>query len=110
MQRIAVTTITQAECDEYAFLFEKLLAYRSLRIILRSNDSIKTLVCLPNNVFDIISQEEREINRQINRWWDLIDEKYILIYDDRMVLALDFDDCIIYSIDKEEWYKENPIE
>ncbi len=36
-----------------------------------------------------------------------MDEKYILEYDDRRVLALDFNECNIYSIDKRLWYEEN---
>lgn len=107
MQRIAVTTITQSECDEYAFLFEKLLAYRSLKTIIENNDSIKNLISFPGDVLDNIALDEKETNKKINGWWDKIDEKYILEYDDSRVLALDFNECIVYSIDKKEWYKES---
>lgn len=107
MQRIAVTTITQAECDEYAFLFEKLLAYRSLKTILRNNNNVKSIISFPVNVLDNIASDEKETNKKINGWWDKIDEKYILEYNDSKVLTLDFNECIIYSIDKKEWYKEN---
>lgn len=108
MQRVVVATVTQRECDEYAFLFEKLLAYRSLKIILDTKENIRRLVQLPSNIMDGIASEEKEVNKRINDWWNRMDEKYILEYDDRRVLALDFNECNIYSIDKREWYEENP--
>lgn len=110
MQRVAVTTLTQSECDEYAFLFEKLLAYRSLKFILGNNDKVKSLIRFPTNIFDNIALEEKETKTKINSWWDKIDEKYILEYNDTRILALDFNECVIYSYDKKDWYKEHQLE
>ncbi len=55
MQRIVVATITQIECDEYTFLFEKLLAYRSLKIILNTSENVKQFIEFPSNILDSIA-------------------------------------------------------
>lgn len=103
MDRRFVAHITKKETDEYSYLYERLLAFRSVRKIINSNADISRLAGF--NVADKdeiikIHNEEIKCTKAIKSWWDKIDERYVLDYDDRYVLVLDFDDCNIYSIDK----------
>lgn len=108
MQRLAIAKITKQECEEYAFLYEKLLAYRSLREIIKNNSESVLLAGFIIDSMNIlkIEEDEKQCNQDINSWWDKMDEKYVLEFDDRRLLVLDFDEHIIYSVDRKDWYKD----
>lgn len=113
MQRSIITTVTKEECDEYTLLYEKMLAYRSLKDVIKNNREVASLV---NIVADdeerlkIIDVDEKKCIDAINAWWDKIDKKYILEFDDRRLLVLDFDDRTIYSVDRIQWNNANSLE
>lgn len=103
MHRKLVAHITKKETDEYLSLHEKLLAFRSIRKIINQGTDIVQLAGFDiedKNEIIKIHNEEKKCTELIKSWWDKIDKQYILEYDDRYMLILDFDDCNIYSVDK----------
>lgn len=103
MNRRFIVHITKKESDEYSCLYERLLAFRSLRKIIKLDKDILKLVGFDVESKDEIKKihnEEKKCTDAIKSWWDKIDEQYMLEYDDRYMLVLDFDDCNIYSVDK----------
>lgn len=98
----SIVNITKQESDEYVLVLEKLLALRSLKIILGSNEKIKKELSITNDLTYEIGSEIKQLYKNISDWWERIDEKYVLVYNEDKMFNVDFNRCYIYEVDKYE--------
>lgn len=95
--------ITEEENDEYIVLLERLSAYHSLRLGLADHPELMAEVGLS----EAPSYRElyRDTYRNFTKWWQRMDEKYLLIHDENSLLLVDIHKRMIFAQPKEQQAK-----
>ena len=93
-------TITEEENDEYIVLLERLTAYHSLHLGLEDHPELMAEVGLSK------APSSRELYRQtyraFSKWWQRMDEKYMLVHDENSLLLVDVHKRMIFSQPKDQ--------
>ncbi len=93
-------SITEEENDEYIVLLERLSAYHSLRLGLKDHPELMAEVGLEKA--PSYRELYRDTYRAFSKWWQRMDEKYMLVHDENSLLLVDVHKKIIFSKPKEQ--------
>ncbi len=93
-------TITEEENDEYIVLLERLSAYHSLRLGLKDHPELMAEVGMEEA--PPYRELYRDTYRAFSKWWQRMDEKYMLVHDENSLLLVDVHKKMIFSKPKEQ--------
>ncbi len=81
------TYISSEEMDEYLSLYERLYALNTLKAIIKNKE-----------IMDKVLQDSKRTLINIKKWWNKIDEKYILIHAENSFFEINPDENLISLI------------